>query len=36
MAGGVVCLMNFTDLKTIDDQVRLSVTDPGFVKKRRF
>jgi len=36
LAGAVACLMNFTELKTIDDQVRLSVTDPGSMKKRRF
>jgi hypothetical protein len=34
--GAVACLMNFTELKTIDDQVRLSVTDPGSMKKRCF
>lgn len=36
LAGAVACLMNFTELKTIGDQVRLSVTDPVTMKKRRF
>lgn len=32
----MACVVDFTELNTIDGQIRLSVTDPVSVKKRRF
>ena len=36
LAGAVACLMDFTELNTIDDLVRLYSVDPSSLKKRRF
>lgn len=32
----MACLVDFTELNTIDDQFSLYAIDPGTMKKRRF